>query len=200
MFTYYGDILEKLGPAIWYTEDGYPRYCEFAPNECGVHTKAVALLEIACQDCDKRFLVASEWGNTMELATRAGCDAALAADKLIRVNPDEFRSEYVGDETSIRAGDLREALRWKIEGVTRPTEGQSGSFGTSDPPNHRCIGDTMSAWNLRVVEYWERERDQEQYVDEKGTIDTKRYKADKGHDYFEWVRYPENEVEIERPI
>lgn len=56
----YIDIREKLGEPRWYDEHGVPRYCEFSPDKCGIYIDYVALVRIACQDCGKEFLVASE--------------------------------------------------------------------------------------------------------------------------------------------
>ena len=58
----YKDITEKLGEPFWFTEHGYPRYCEFHPQECGIYHKEAALLLIRCQNCHKEFKV-SETSN-----------------------------------------------------------------------------------------------------------------------------------------
>lgn len=64
MNQYYGDIIEKMGPPTWW-DDFYPRYCEFAPDEVSnIYSDEVALVEIACQSCQKRFRMAlgrSQW-------------------------------------------------------------------------------------------------------------------------------------------
>lgn len=58
MLRDYKDITDKLGPPQWWDDNGCPRYCPFKPDECGVYDQVVALIEIACQDCGRRFLVA----------------------------------------------------------------------------------------------------------------------------------------------
>lgn len=58
MLRDYKDITEKLGVPQWWDDNGCPRYCAFRPDVCGVYDKVVALVEIACQDCGERFMVA----------------------------------------------------------------------------------------------------------------------------------------------
>jgi len=54
----YGDIRSRLGEPLWYDRHGVPRYDPFTPDMCGVYARYVALLEIACQACGRRFMVA----------------------------------------------------------------------------------------------------------------------------------------------
>jgi len=46
-------------------------------------------------------------------------------------------------------------------------------FHYGDPPLHGCVGDTMNCFDLRIVEFWHKER-------------------------FEWKRITEYEVELEK--
>jgi len=59
MYRRYPDLREKLGEPLWHDDHGVPRYAPFSPELCGVYHRCVALLEIDCQGCDRRFLVAS---------------------------------------------------------------------------------------------------------------------------------------------
>jgi hypothetical protein len=61
MLRDYDDIKTKLGDPIWYDDNGVPRYDPFKPDMCGVYDDQVVLLEIACQDCGKKFKVAECW-------------------------------------------------------------------------------------------------------------------------------------------
>jgi len=95
----YRDIKDKLGEPKWYDEHGVPRYCKFAPGECGVYIDQAVLLEISCQNCCEFFEVA----------------------------------------------------------VTRDTRGGENEplyFNYGDPPNHGCVGDTMSSETHRVLQFW----------------------------------------------
>jgi len=49
------------GSPTWWTSDGYPRFCQFSPSECGVYSQEVALVQIACGNCGHRFRVVEEW-------------------------------------------------------------------------------------------------------------------------------------------
>ena len=59
MLQPYHDIVGKLGRPEWWDEAGVPRYVPFQPGEAhDIYADEVALVEIACQNCGKRFLVA----------------------------------------------------------------------------------------------------------------------------------------------
>lgn len=63
MLCSYHDITGKLGPPNWWDEHGCPRYCEFTHRHCAdIYHKQAALVEIACQCCNNRMLVAFTWG------------------------------------------------------------------------------------------------------------------------------------------
>ena len=55
----YPDITSKLGKPLWWDEAGCPRYAPFRPDLCSnIYATEAALVEIACQLCGARFLVA----------------------------------------------------------------------------------------------------------------------------------------------
>lgn len=82
------DIRDRLGEPAWWMEGGIPRYCDFSPDECGVYSDEVALVEIGCQYCDQRFRVAVE------------------TDELWRLNAGKhFRRPSSGDIGSYHYGD-----------------------------------------------------------------------------------------------
>jgi hypothetical protein len=60
MRTDYQDIRSRIAEEpTWYDENGCPRYGTFYPAMCsGVYAKVAVLLEIDCQDCGQRFMVA----------------------------------------------------------------------------------------------------------------------------------------------
>lgn len=59
MHQFYDDIIEKLGPPLWFDEFAVPRYCEFAPHRAGnIHASEVALVKIQCLSCASTFEVA----------------------------------------------------------------------------------------------------------------------------------------------
>ena len=61
MLRSYAEITDKMGPPLWWDGNGVPRYTPFSPEATGVYDCAVALVEIACQNCAKPFLVAFEY-------------------------------------------------------------------------------------------------------------------------------------------
>jgi len=59
MNNYFQDIVEKLGKPKWFDDLGYPRYCDFSPDEVSnIYSTEVILLLIACQNCGTLFKVA----------------------------------------------------------------------------------------------------------------------------------------------
>jgi hypothetical protein len=64
MNQYYDDIIQKCGEPIWFDECAVPRYCKFEPTRlANIYARECCLLEIACQDCGHKFLVAMSWSN-----------------------------------------------------------------------------------------------------------------------------------------
>lgn len=58
MNRYYDDILKlTTEPPTWFDEQTVPRYCKFTPDWLGF-TDEAALVEIACQCCQRKFRVA----------------------------------------------------------------------------------------------------------------------------------------------
>jgi hypothetical protein len=63
MHESYEDITSKLGRPLWWDEVACPRYDPFHPSMCAdIYAKEAVLLEIACQNCGHRFMVAMSRG------------------------------------------------------------------------------------------------------------------------------------------
>lgn len=60
MHHHYRDIVDRIAePPLWWDENAVPRYCEFAPNQvANIYATEVVLMEIECQNCGQRFMVA----------------------------------------------------------------------------------------------------------------------------------------------
>lgn len=58
MHRSYEDITSKLGPPLWWDDNGVPRYEAFDPELLGVYDRLGLLLLIECQACEARFNVA----------------------------------------------------------------------------------------------------------------------------------------------
>ena len=67
----YADIRSRIPePPTWWDENAAPRYVPFAPGyQADIYAQEVALLEIACQCCGERFLVAQSWSYVATLMT-----------------------------------------------------------------------------------------------------------------------------------
>lgn len=120
MNHHYADILAlSPDPPQWWDENAVPRFCEFHPSHVAdIYADEVALLQIQCQYCRRKFKVAMSRG-TFERHLQ--------------------RRPYL-------ANDIK---------ANRITYG--------DPPNIQCCapGPTMSADELRVIEYWQRNHNHE---------------------------------------
>lgn len=66
MHHHYDDIRSRIAEApLWWDENAVPRYCTFAPGAgADIYCDEIALVEIACQGCDTRYLVAMSHGST----------------------------------------------------------------------------------------------------------------------------------------
>lgn len=110
----YKDIISRLGAPLWWDECSVPRYEAFTPDQCNdIYADEVCLLEIGCQHCGEKFLVAVSWDRT-----------------------DGILQNYPTLTGRVKAG----LIHW------------------GDPPLHNCIGDTESCDDLRVIEFWVKDR------------------------------------------
>lgn len=59
MKHHYSDIRDKIKDVPeWFDENGVPRYCKFAHDQCAnIYAREVVLLLIACQNCGATFPV-----------------------------------------------------------------------------------------------------------------------------------------------
>jgi hypothetical protein len=58
MYTYYSDILSKMGDPLWWDENAVPRYKLFEPQAIAdIYATECALAMIACQNCSTYFSV-----------------------------------------------------------------------------------------------------------------------------------------------
>ena len=55
----YDDIIKRLGRPLWHDSQGVPRYEAFTPHMATVYADHVALMEIECQCCGVKMIVAS---------------------------------------------------------------------------------------------------------------------------------------------
>lgn len=98
MFVNYTDIISKLGTPVWFTQDGYPRYCEYHPSECGIYHKFSALILVKCQSCGRDFKIGtiSDYYK-IYLLKRAG----QISDDMSELKKVRYALEYCGDPPNI---------------------------------------------------------------------------------------------------
>lgn len=132
MNRYHHDIYERIADApLWFDEDAMPRYCAFTPDEvANIYAHEVALVDIACQGCGHRFLVAFSW-NDIEFAHGA-------AVKHERFTPETVTRLHYGDPPNVgccpagptmNCEDLRVVEFWRKGGeeFTAPSEHIAGA-------------------------------------------------------------------------
>jgi hypothetical protein len=129
MNHHYRDIIDKLGPPLWWDEHAVPRYCPFSPDECAnIYADEVVLLEIACQSCGAIFRVAMSSSRFQRI-----CEAAKYENELFAKEVEEQKLCDDISEKLLHYGD--------------------------PPNNHCCpAGPTMNCIDRRVLEYWKREK------------------------------------------
>ena len=59
MLPNYKDITERAGEPDWYDQHGAPRYGDFNPGRVDIYCLRAALIVIACQNCGRRFRIAT---------------------------------------------------------------------------------------------------------------------------------------------
>lgn len=57
----YADIIDLLGPPVWYDQLGVPRYAPFEPGLCSTAHHAIALVRVVCTCCGVELDVAHGW-------------------------------------------------------------------------------------------------------------------------------------------
>ena len=112
----YNDILERIPESpSWYDHNGVPRYGAFAPGlSPNIYADQVGLIEIACQQCYRRFKV--------ELCSSSGAgttlDAAIQSQGL----------SYGDPPSHVCTGDSMNSISVRVVEFWRRGQGGSGEF------------------------------------------------------------------------
>lgn len=99
---------------LWYDENGCPRYAPFHPSLIAdIYAEQACLLEIGCQGCEQRFLVAMSY--TRWFAPRAMSLAEAVDQRIIHYGDpprhmDEWGDGCVGE--TMNCGDCRVVEFW----------------------------------------------------------------------------------------
>lgn len=142
MLQSYDDILaiaaEARRPIGWWDENGVPRFAPHHPNHCpDIYATEVVLLLIACQACLRPFRVQMSW--SMSGAFLGRVKAASAVKSATGIELDIAKMPAL-DKSSL-AGQVRD-----------------GIIHYGDPPHHECSGVSMNCHDVRVLEFWSRNR------------------------------------------
>lgn len=128
MHNDYSDITSRIAEApSWFDTHGVPRYGAFAPRALpDIYCDECALVEIACQDCGRRYKVAFSSGQMDRLrnAMRAKADLTSIDRRPIATSIQKAEIGY---------GDPPNCLH-----------------------KDGCAGHTMTSDAIRVLEYWSR--------------------------------------------
>ena len=109
MHLSYQDIRSRIPePPTWFDSNGVPRYGEFEPHLATIYGREVALLEIACQGCEARFMVALV-GGTPTLAEEISTGEVHYGD------PPSTGCCPAGD--TMNCVDLRVVEYWRLESL-----------------------------------------------------------------------------------
>lgn len=76
MNHHYAEILAAFPiPPLWWSENAFPRWVEFTPKELdNIYASECVLLEIACQGCGHKFVVAMSRSAAAYRLTEDGLD------------------------------------------------------------------------------------------------------------------------------
>lgn len=70
MWAKYEDLTSRLGEPLWWDEHGVPRYDPFDRKlVADIYAHEIALVEIQCQHCLRRFDVAFSYGPMQQVAS-----------------------------------------------------------------------------------------------------------------------------------
>jgi hypothetical protein len=131
---------------LWHDENGVPRFDVHGPKHFPIYADQVALVRISCQACECEFEVQMSWSLSGELAENARASIRIAANGLPGDPP---------IPTKFLHGNAKNGLAQRIK---------AGSLHFGDPPYHyaanrgTCSGSTMNCWDLKVMEFWARDR------------------------------------------
>lgn len=126
MHNNYADIRALTDQAPpWFDEHAVPRYVPFHPDHCAnIYAREVVLLEIACQDCHKRYTVAMTWDSMDCAYGRARLSERVADGSLHYGDPPNACGDDCMAGASMNCIDLRVLEFWNhptpFEWVRRP--------------------------------------------------------------------------------
>lgn len=121
MHVSYEDIRKRIAEEpLWFDENGTPRYDPFKPGMASdIYAQAAALVEIACQSCGQRFMVAfsvGSWVGWRDGEMKPGTVSMRKAitEQLLHYG-DPPRHDCTGGGDTMNCEDLRVLEYWERE-------------------------------------------------------------------------------------
>lgn len=149
MFPEYDDITSRIEEEpTWYTIEGFPRYGKFEPRQCNIYSRYSILMKIECQSCGKEFLIGQDFDPYS--LYQFLLDSSVLYDT--HFSPDA--EIWLSLIDNVFAPVKKDAEGNKIT-RTLTIDELVKNWGFGDPPNHGCVGDTMSCIERCSVEVWD---------------------------------------------
>lgn len=163
---------------LWWDECRVPRFSPFSPGDVNnIYADEVALCEVACQECNRKFLVAEESDDSTAYdAALQYISACMLCDKTTSTISKEDFNKQVVENARTRSLSKRFENGWIITGGDPPFHGywddqaedwDDSADGPSSEPSTRerlerqnhpscSAGYCMNVTPIRVVEFWVR--------------------------------------------
>lgn len=152
MHVDYPDLMQGVEPDWYMAQGAVPRYCAFKPHTCNVYADYSILMEIRCQSCGKKFLIGEEYTKSDLL------QILVDVKKSAELNPHQWKPSMDSIWLDLRAALYAPRVEYedgKTTYRTRTIEDVVNHWGYGDPPNHGCVGDTMTSIPSRSVQVWD---------------------------------------------
>jgi len=170
----YNDIRDLTDKEpIWYDEFRVPRYTEFHPHDMNnIYASEAALIEVACQECGRKFLVAE---SAYEMDTYDEALKAVILRKIysqpsvpvVSIQLQEFSKEVTIEAEQRKLSNLLKE-KAHITGGDPPFHGYWNPPTGDEAPRAKrerelgyppcSAGYSMTVTPIRVVQFWSREK------------------------------------------
>jgi hypothetical protein len=113
MHASYDDIISRISTEpIWFDEHAVPRYCVFEPRRsASIHIGEIALAEITCQECKRRFRVAFSVVNFRERTIAE----AIQNKTLHYGDPPRHDGDPTTSHACLAGASMNSEPRWVLE-------------------------------------------------------------------------------------
>lgn len=151
----YADITDRIAdPPDWFTVHGVPRWGEFHPGMLGVYDKIAGLFEIACQACDRTFLIGVGWSNfaTHQVEVRLDREQAVPRNVWLPLEDTAWiPASHIGATRTVTINEILDRFSFGDPPTAGPHRQCTGATMASDGPVLR------QAWRNDPQRGWERD-------------------------------------------